>query len=216
LIPFPPLAAALVVGLSAPRAVVAAAPPDAKVVLTTDLPGYLVGRFGLQVEYLLTPNDGLAVMPFVVTSATSGPHGFLELEAGSTSVVQTRAEGLDFQYRRYLAKPGGRMTLFVAPGLELQHFTTDQTSICDEGVWLRLCPLTDPVEHQSWGYLGLSFDTGIQVRFPFGGVVMASFGLHYRGVLGSLDDSQMPWWWRVADGPGLRPRGRLSVGWAFN
>ena len=77
-------------------------------------------------------------------------------------------------------------------------------------------PAPEPTNQQRWTYIGPSFDVGGRWIFRFGLVVSASVGVHLRAVLGSLDESQMPWGWSIADGPGLRPRSRLMLGWAFD
>jgi len=43
-----------------------------------------------------------------------------------------------------------------------------------------------------------------------------SLGARYRAVvIGSLDQSHMSFEWSLSEGPGLRPRGRVAIGWAW-
>jgi hypothetical protein len=191
------------------------------ITVTSDTAGYLLGRWNLQVEVLPTRNDGIALMPFVLSSHQSGTHAFLEGDPDYVEDVHTHAEGLDLQYRRYIPtmSRGGR-GFFVALGFELQHFSVDHQSVCVpisyEYNSLMPCPPQSPANEQRWTYIGPSVDVGGQWIFRFGLVLSASAGLHARAVLGSLDEREMPWGWSIADGPGLRARTRLMVGWALD
>jgi hypothetical protein len=108
--------------------------------------------------------------------------------------------------------------LFFAPGLEAQRFETDTATLCASSYSYNnpggTCQPPGP-ERQSFGYVGWSLDVGYQAILPFGLVIAASMGVQDRFVVGTFDDSNMPWWWNLTQGAGLRPRMRISMGWAF-
>jgi hypothetical protein len=185
-------------------------------VATLDALGAVRGRLGVQVEYLVTPHDGLAFYPWILAHGTSGTSGLLEGDPDYGLATSTRAVGLDFQYRHYTGPSEGR-GFFVAPGLEAQAFATDTSWYClayDYNHDGAPCEMP-PSREQTVGYLGVSFDLGFQAILPSGLVLMASGGLQARGTLGSLDQQDLPWLWKAEDGPGLRPRLRLAIGWAW-
>jgi hypothetical protein len=212
-----PACAALFVGLGT---MPAHAEEREKLVVTTDMHGYLLRRFGVLVEYLASRNDGIVAMPFLIERSDEGTTGLFEGDPDYTQSAHTQAQGLDAEYRRYFTNTaGGGRGFYVALGFEVQHFSLDHQSICLPSTYeyngLGTCPPQAPADHQSWTYVGPSFDLGGQWIARCGFVLTGSLGVHVRAVLGSLDDSQMPWGWSIADGPGLRPRVRFALGWAF-
>jgi hypothetical protein len=97
--------------------------------------------------------------------------------------------------------------LFAALGFVVQRYATETTG--SEGA---------DFQHraQSWTYAGPSVDVGGQIVLPLGLALSLSGGVHVRGVVGGdLEDSGRPWDWSVSHGPGIRPRFRASMGWAF-
>jgi hypothetical protein len=174
-------------------------------------------RFGLQVEYVFAANDSVTAYPWYLVSQSSGPHGFFvygdpQFDSAFTQYdTQTRAFGLDLQYRHYFtgSRVGGQ-GFFLGPGVEAQHFTTltNTTYFADGAV-------NPPALRQEWSYLGLSLDAGAQIITSFGATFGGSLGAQYRFVVGDLDDSKTSFEWELSNGPGLRPRARLWIGWAF-
>ncbi len=184
-------------------------------VASLDVLGALTRRIGVQLEYLVTPQDGVAFYPWVLGSDVTGTHDFLGIEPDFTLDTRTSAAGLDFQYRHYLGSNAGR-GFFVAPGFEAQYFDAETSWTCAAYESNHDSPCMPPQgAHQEFGYLGPSFDIGGQGVLRSGLVLAASLGVHYRAVIGSLDDRDMPFLWMVTEGAGLRPRLRLSVGWAW-
>ena len=220
------LAAALAGGTHGVTAAAAEPPPDPaaaepdyeRLLAKAELLGMLSGRYGLDLEIVTGRHDSLAFYPFVIVSESSGTASFIELDPDYTYLTKTRAGGLDFLYRRSFGTERGGRGGFLAPGFEVQHFETDTTTYCASSFGYNnpgsSCP-TSPANHQGFTYFGPSFDIGGQVILPFGLVLMASAGLHYRFVAGSVDTSHMPWSWGVSNDSGLRPRFRLEIGWAF-
>jgi hypothetical protein len=112
---------------SSPPPVSVAAPVDEapafrRWVVTTELLGTLTGRYGGQLEYVLTERDSIAVYGFYLTAETEGTKGFLEGDPSYTYDTQTRAGGADLQYRRYFAGGKGATGVFIAPGLEVHSY----------------------------------------------------------------------------------------------
>jgi hypothetical protein len=181
-----------------------------------DALGLLGSRYGVDIEYLPGPHDGFAAYPFVVLGSIDDTSGLVESDPDFTYRTRTTAVGLDLQYRRYAGEGRG---FFIAPGLEVQSFTTDTTTECAGSYTYNnpgsQCPANLPTVHSAFGYLGPSLDVGWQAVLPVGFVFAVSAGVHYRAVLGSLDTTEMPWLWTAMNGPGVRPRLRLEVGWAF-
>ena len=97
---------------------------------------------------------------------------------------------------------------FVAPGFVAQHFVT--TTVGSTTVNGAFTPV-----RQACSYVGPSLDLGGQFVAPFGLAMGGSIGVHYRAAIGSFDESTYPWTWSLTDGPGLRPRFRVWLGWAF-
>ncbi|HSY22359.1 MAG TPA: hypothetical protein VK841_09605 [Polyangiaceae bacterium] len=191
-------------------------------VATFDALGVVEGRYGVQVEWLAAPHWGIAAYGWWEHSTSSGTTGVLELDPDYTYSTETQAYGLDTQFRYYFRQAPGK-GFFVAPGLEIQQFAIQTQEGCasaysyDNPGSLE-CP-SFPPSNQNFTYAGLSFDVGAQMILPIGpsGLVIAgSAGIQGRGVIaGALDQSNMPWTWELAEGPGVRPRFRLSVGWAL-
>lgn len=186
--------------------------------------GLLAGRFGVDTEVVLDGDDSLSFYGFVRHGSQSGTAHFLEMDPSYAYEAQTRGLGLDFQYRRYLVRLRGRPTtgLFIAPGFVAQRFDLATTQQCASS-WTYNHPGADPdmcdarpgAVQQSFGYFGPSLDVGFQSISASGFTFAASFGMHDRFLIGALDTTNMPWSWTVADGPGLRPRLRVEIGWAF-
>jgi hypothetical protein len=182
--------------------------------------GAVVGRYGVEVEVMATSRDSVAFYPFIVSEGLHGTKGFIEGDPDFTYTTQTRALGLDVQYRRYLGDHVGARGFYLAPGFELQSFTTDTTQQCASSYGYnnpgQSCPGDFPEVHQAFVYAGASFDVGGQAVTPAGLVLALSVGVHMRTVVGgSVDTSQMPWGWSIIDGPGVGFRLRAEVGWAF-
>jgi hypothetical protein len=185
-----------------------------------DLLGTLIGRYGAEIEVLASSRDSLTFYPFHVSSEAAGSKSFLEGDPDYSYTTQTRGFGLDVQYRRYIGPHTGGRGFFVAPGFVVQSFTADTTQECASSYSYNnpgaTCPGPFPIVHQAFTYFGPSFDIGGQAVLPFGLTFAVSLGVHYRSVVGgSLDESRMPWGWLIDAGPGLRPRLRMQIGWAF-
>lgn len=186
--------------------------------------GVLSDRWGLGLEVAATPRDSIHLYPWYVVGESTGypklGSCFMDDLCKTPSYdVQTRALGLDLQYRRYFGRQRGARGFFVAPGFEVSRFIThkvacrrhtnprneyDSSIRCD-------APVRD-----AWEYVGPSLDLGGQAITPIGLTVGASVGVHYRvPVPGDIEDEEMPFGWSISHGPGLRPRLRLWVGWAF-
>jgi hypothetical protein len=187
-------------------------------IASADVLGALIGRFGVEVQYLARPQDGFVFYPWVLESNDSGSPGLFDGDPDFSYPTRTTAEGLDLQYRHYFGSSGAR-GFFVAPGLEVQHFATETAATCVPGAYEYNHPggetCAPPVAtDQDFTYLGVSVDMGGQAVFRSGLMIALSVGAHYRSALGSLVGTQ-PFEWELTEGPGLRPRLRLSAGWAW-
>jgi hypothetical protein len=184
-----------------------------------DALGLLGGRFGVEVEYLATPQDGFGAYPFVVLGSIGGTPSLIESDPSFTYETWTSGAGLDLQYRHYTGSRAPGRGFFFAPGVEAQYFVTDTAQRCASSYSYNNpgaeCPSSLPSVHQVFGYVGPSLDLGWQVIFAGGFVLSVSLGGHYRALLGSLDTNEMPWLWTALNGPGLRPRLRVEFGWSF-
>jgi hypothetical protein len=195
-----------------------AKPHYEKLVGTFDSLGVLSARYGVQLEYLATSRDALVIYPWYMSGLS---HDFISWGSDWSTATQTHGGGLDFQYRRYFGSYAGGRGFFVAPGLEIQHYATSSTTTCDPNSFEydsggSSCPPTSAALNQSFTYVGASFDFGVQAILPFGLTLSSSIGAQYRGVVGgSLDESKVASGWSISDGAGLRPRLRMSIGWAF-
>lgn len=191
-----------------------------RVVAKFDMLGPLLGRYGAEIEVLASAHDSLTFYPFHVSTEDRGTKNFIEGDPDYTYATQTRAFGLDVQYRHYFGAHVGGRGFFMAPGFVVQSFGADTTQECASSYTYNnpgsTCPGPFPTTHQSFTYLGPSFDIGGQAVLPFGLTFAVSLGMHYRSVVsGSLDERQMPWGWSIDSGAGWRPRLRMQLGWAF-
>jgi hypothetical protein len=191
--------------------------PYRRLIVSAELLGLIVHRYGLEVEVVLSPHDSVAVYSWAHASddfgETRSPFDFtLDIWDGppASYEVSTHAVGLDFEYRRYLSKSlRGPQGFFVAPGFVVQGFRAD-TWRCVPGADAACAPLA----RQEWAYLGPSFDIGGQAILPWGTVLASTVGLLVRVPTIALDESVLPGTWHTLDGPGVQLRWQLSVGWA--
>lgn len=212
-----PITAAISIVLCVPTAAAqpasVAEPVYNRFLVSFDPLGLLSDRYGLSFEAVFTPRDSVTAYPwFVYGESTGSPKLFGTDEA----VVQTRALGLDVQYRRYVLfhrSELGARGLFVAPGLEAARYVT---LTC---VSYSRCT---PTERHDWTYLGPSIDVGVQEVFRPGLTIGGSVGFRYRVVVGDdsewvkqVEDKETPVGWRLSHGPGVGVRLRLWLGWAF-
>jgi hypothetical protein len=187
--------------------------------------GALGERYGASLELIVSPRDAFTLYPWTAGGASTGTHGLLSgvfTSRPTTSyTVQTRAEGIDLQYRRYVMPHGaagrGARGAFFAVGVEAASFVTHGIGCTqtyrDSGSSDITCV---PPVHQAWTYVAPSLDVGGQAILPFGLTFGGSVGARYRVVAdGDLDESVMPFAWSVSHGSGLRPRIRAWLGWAF-
>ncbi len=168
-------------------------------------------RYGVELEWAFAHHDSVAIYSWYMINESRGIHAFIRFDDSFPDYdTKTNAGGIDAQYRRYLFRVNGAEGVFIAPGLEVQHFITSTLTRppMDGSPQLGLA-------RQEWTYVGASADVGGQVILPLGLVLSASLGLQYREALGTIDVLHYPFDWGVVNGPGLRPRLRLSVGWAF-
>jgi hypothetical protein len=189
------------------------------VLLKTDVLGFVLLRFGAELEVFLRERDSIALYGFFMAPKDwsydhFGDYGLpIVMEPYKKFDTSILGGGLDVQYRRYLERGYGPFALYVAPGFVAQHLSLDATESCTPDT-----ECGSQVPHQSFWYLGPSFDIGAQTIVGKRMVVAASVGAHYRFVAGSLDTHTTGTWfpgWQVANGPGFRWRARVEVGWAL-
>jgi len=189
-------------------------------ILTTELLGVLAGRYGVQVEYVLTPRDTIAVYGWYLTSETQGTRTLIEGDPDYLYDTRTRAGGIDAQYRRYIGGGKGGNGGFISPGLEFHDYVAETSRECASSYGYNNpgstgCP-SRPSFHEAFSYLGGTLDIGGQAILPVGLTVGGSAGLHYRRVVaGALGDTPHAWSWAISHSDGLRPRLRVWLGWAF-
>jgi hypothetical protein len=194
---------------------------SAGVVVTTDAIGLAVGRKGWQVEAKASPQSSVAVYAWRAEADIQGEAAFFDFFSSDPTYHLTGlAEGIDLQYRRYLGRrhtaPSGA---FIAPGFDVASYRTSTTSCPDaSGSLFGDPPPGGPCQGprvQSWWMLGPTFDAGFQaVAWP-GLVLAASAGIRVHLPTADTPDGKAPFWWTETEGVGLRPRFRLSMGWAF-
>ncbi len=215
------LAAALVAQSAPARADV----PHEHLVASFDGLGAVGERYGATLELVVSPHDTFTISGWSAGGASNGTTGLLPgfLSNGSTTyAVQTRAQGIDLQYRRYVlaSAPEGKGArgFFFAPGVHASSFITNgfgctRTYDSDNSSSETTC--TPPVR-QAWTYLGPSLDVGGQAIFRYGITLGGSVGAHYRFVAdGALDENVMPFGWSLSHGSGLGLRLRAWIGFAF-
>ena len=179
---------------------------------TFDALGLVNGRYSLALEAVTQDHESFVLSGYYLQSELEGPGSF-NIHGGSGIRYRTSTEalGTELSYRRYFLQPAldGELVarkatgLFVAPGVGVSRFTTATS------------PSGTPSGRQSWWYAGPSIDLGGQVTSTWGITVAASVGAHFRAPGSNIDESHMPWTWKVANGSGPRPRFRLEIGWAF-
>jgi hypothetical protein len=183
---------------------------------TFDTLGVIDGRYGVQVEWVPAPHWGIAAYGWWEHSTLSGAADVVAIDSDTIDSTETHAYGLDTQVRYYFSESPA-LGFFIAPGVEVQRFDTNTTIGCTPEYGEDPCPTTNA--ERRFDYLGLSFDIGLQTIIPIlphGLVGSVSIGAQERTVLaGAVETTEMPWMWNAVDGPGLRPRLRLSVGWAL-
>lgn len=187
--------------------------------------GALGERYGASLEVVMSPRDAVTVYGWTVGGTSKGSHGLLPgflTSDSATYAVDTRAQGIDLQYRRYVMPHGkeshGARGVFFAPGFEAASYVTKGngcTTTYDPDNSSNETTCSAPMR-QAFTYVAPSLDVGGQAILPFGLTLGASVGARYRFVAaGDLDESVMPFTWSASHGSGLRPRLRAWLGWAF-
>lgn len=176
--------------------------------LVGEFTGLADGRYGGQLHYAFTPQTGLALTSWRLSSTISGTPSGIEWGDELDYTTDTTAYGIEVQYRLFV-RGNDRAGWFMAPGVVAQYFTIRTTSHDSiEGVTTVGGP-------RSFAMTGGSFEFGAQLRAERA-VFVASTGLLARGaVYRSADEDHKAFGWWLRHGPGFTPRFRVSFGLAF-
>jgi hypothetical protein len=189
-----------------------------RVLASFELLGLAEKQVALQVETPITMRDSIAIGGFYMHNRSSGDADFFSILESAYYDTQTEALGADLQWRHYFGNISrvGR-GFYVAPGVELQRFRA-VTADCEyaKGFFPTVTQDTCGYGHeQSWWYVGPSLDLGGQYVTRVGFIFGAAFGLQYRFATENVGSTARDWLWSAENGEGLRPRMRLTAGWAF-
>lgn len=175
----------------------------------------LIGRYSLQLEYMLSPHHGLVLNPHLDSVGSTETVSVSETDVntgqkttGAKDVTyRTRGGGVELGYRFFSGKRG--MTGFYAgPSLLLNAYS--QSGKCSGS----LCS-GDPASVSFFSY-GLAVDVGGQAIVGDHLVIGGGIGLQYVQTsepVNASDDASLAT--KIVTGEGVRPRFLFGIGYAF-